>query len=157
MHKIIKYPYTNLTRHHSHYLKCVSVFFESMYDPWFYVGTNETNIVIKILEVNPYKFYNPMNFEPSYRARTRGSDFFHISNYELFNNFYNYIPDIVPYLEVELFVAHDIIIGDLELKNVRHDGCFETFNFRELYYMEETRNHFNNSLMGIPEEHFGFR
>ena len=157
MLKVVKYPYSNLKKHHSHYLKCVSVFFESVYDLWFYVGTNETNIIIKILEVNPYKVYNPMYFEPNYKVRTRGSDLDYISSYDIFNNFYNYLPDIVPYLEVELFVAHDIIIGDLELNKVRNDGCFETFNFREQYYMEETRNLYSNTPWGITEEHFGFQ
>jgi len=158
MIKTIKYPYSELKKHHSHYLKCVSVFFQSMYDAWFYVGVDESSINIKIHEVNPFKMYNPMNFDPSYKARSRDSDYYFVCKHDMFNNFYNYLPDIVPYLEVELFVAHDIIIGngDLELNNVRHDGCFEKFNFRELYYMEETRNHFSNTAWEIPETQFDF-
>ncbi len=147
MSKIVRYPYTNLKKHHSHYLKVVEDFFKSTYDVWFYISLDETKIIIKIYEVSFNKVYNPMNFEPCYRVKTRdGSDTILISSYDFFNSFYNYLPDIVPYLEVELYVPRDFINIYRIDESHNPNGCFETFNFREQYYMESTRYQWDNTF-----------
>lgn len=142
----VKYPYTNLKKHHGYYLSLVESFFKSTFDVWFHVGLKENCISIKIHEVNPHKLYNPMNFDPSYKVRRRDQNIYgyeYLNIHDLFDTFYKYIPDIVPYLEIELFVAHDFMYGSfgIDESKIRYDGCFETINFREQYYMEECRRY----------------
>jgi hypothetical protein len=139
----VKYPYSNLKRHHGNYRKLVDVFFKSMYKYNYYTVLEEKCIVIEIHDVNPYKMYNPHNFEPSYKVKTIDGDIDFISTFDIFETFYSYLPDIVPYMEFELYVPygydrsndlyfmHDITINSR--------GYFERFNLRDLYYQYESR------------------
>lgn len=139
---MVKYPYTNLKKHHGYYLRLVEMFFKSSFDFWFYVGLKENSIIISIHEVNPYKLYNPMNFDPCYKVRKRSDNGYdHLFTPDIFDAFYKYLPDIVPYLEIELFVAHDFMRGSFgfDESKIRYDGCFETIDFKDLYFMEEGR------------------
>jgi hypothetical protein len=90
---------------------------------------------IFILNVDPsYKEYNPFNFDPSYRVKVgEGSKL--ITSFELFQTFYAYIPDIVPYLNFKL-VAHP---SHFNMGGVKfdHNGIFEEFNLKEYYFREE--------------------
>lgn len=122
--QMIKYPYSNLTRHHSCYLMLVDTFFKSMYKFFSYVTIEEKCIVIEIYNVYPFKIYNPSNFDPSYKVKTIDDDFDYITYHDVFQTFYLYMPDIVPYIEVEL---HELEGGEY----------FERFNFRNVYYTEE--------------------
>jgi hypothetical protein len=95
-----------------------------MYKFFSYVTIEEKCIVIEIYNVHPFKIYNPSNFEPSYKVKTINDDFDFITYHDVFQTFYLYMPDIVPYIEVELY----------ELDSREY---FERFNFRNVYYTEE--------------------
>ncbi len=139
----VKYPYSNLKRHHGNYLKLVDVFFKSMYKFNHYVAFEEKCIVVEIHYVDPYKMYNPHNFEPSYRVKTIDGDIEFISTFDIFETFYRYLPDIVPYMEFELYEPYgydrneSLYFGyDMPINS---RGYFERFNLRDLYYQYESR------------------
>jgi hypothetical protein len=139
----VKYPYSKLKRHHGNYLRLVDVFFKSMYNFNYYISLEQNCIVIEIHDVNPYKVYNPSDFEPSYKVNTLYGDVDFISMFEIFETFYGYLPDIVPYMEFELYEPYgydrhkDIYFMDDAQKTGK---CyFERFNLRDLYYQYESR------------------
>ena len=135
----IKYPHSKLKRHHGNYLKLVDQFFRSIYNLNHYLALEEKCIVIEIHDVNPHKMYNPSDFEPSYRVKNIDGDVEFISTFEIFETFYGYLPDIVPYVEFELYAydgSADIYFMDDTPKNSK--GYFERFNLRDLYYQYET-------------------
>jgi hypothetical protein len=138
----VKYPYSNLKRHHGNYIKLVDEFFRSLYKFNHYVAIEEKCIVIEIHDVNPHKMYNPSNFEPSYRVQTIGGDIDFISTFDIFETFYGYLPDIVPYMEFELYEPYGYDrnenhpVYDMPINS---RGYFERFNIRDLYYQYESR------------------
>jgi hypothetical protein len=135
--KMIKYPYSRLDKHHVYYLKLVEKFFMSMYNVSFHVGYDETKIIIKIYDVNPYKLYSPSEFYLSYQVRTLDNDVTTICKEDIFFCFYNYLSDIVPYLEIELIVSTDILtFYKVELDG---DNCFEKFDLKTMYFEHESR------------------
>ncbi len=138
----IKYPYSKLKKHHSHYLSLVHKFMKEMYNLYFYVGCFNEGIHIDIYDVNPNKIYNPFNFDASYRVKTFDGDITLISEYEFFETFFSYIPDIVPYLQ---FVFHFDINPVFPEENYK-------FNLREEYYKRHHRNaiNYNNSYQNFP-------
>ena len=135
--KMVKYPYSRLAKHHVYYLKLVEKFFMCMYDVNFHVSYNETKIIIKVYDVNPYKVYCPSSFEPSYQVKTLDNGITTICKEDIFFYFYSYLPDIVPYLEIELIVPTDI----LKFYNVEFKGhdCFETYDLKVMYFEHESR------------------
>ena len=100
---MIKYPYSNLTKPHPLYMKLVAKFFSTLYNVYFHVSYNDTSIIIRIFDVNPNKFYNPMNFDPYFKVMGQNNEIVEITKQEIFSCFYMYLPDIVPYLEFELY------------------------------------------------------
>jgi hypothetical protein len=135
----VKYPYSKLKRHHGNYLRLVDEFFRSIYNFNHYIVLEEKCIVIEIRDVNPYKIYNPSNFDPSYKVNTLYGDVDFISTFEIFETFYGYLPDIVPYMEFELYGydRNENLFGyNIPTNN---KGYFERFNLRDLYYECESR------------------
>ena len=139
----VKYPYSKLKRHHGNYLRLVDVFFKSMYNFNHYISLEHNCIVIEIHDVNPHKIYNPSNFDPSYTVNTLYGDVDFISTFEIFETFYGYLPDIVPYMEFELYDPYgydrneSLNFGcDIPINS---RGYFERFNLRDLYYQYECR------------------
>jgi hypothetical protein len=99
---------------------------------------------VLILDVNPYEVYHPSTFDPSYKVKV-GGDFKHIRQFEFFETFYSYIPDIVPYLKFKLIVPRDYYPS---CYNVDYNGCFKEFDLNEYYNREESvrqyrRNEYN--------------
>jgi hypothetical protein len=137
----VKYPYSNLKRHHGNYLKLVDVFFKSMYKFNHYIALEEKCIVLEIHDVHPYKVYNPENFDPSYRAKTIDDDIVFMCAYDIFQTFYGYLPDIVPYMEFELYEPYGYDRNDdlYFIHPINSRGYFERFNVRDLYYQYESR------------------
>lgn len=135
--QIIKYPYSNLKGHHSKYLNLVDTFFRTMYPLNFYVSLENNGIVIQIYGVNPNKIYNPQNFEPSYRATTNNNQIEFISNWDFFETFYIYLPDIVPYLTFELYFPYNYMGLNGYGSNEKDERYFDRFDVRELYYDAE--------------------
>jgi len=139
----VKYPYSNLKRHHGNYLRLVDQFFRSIYNFNHYIVLEEKCIVIEIHDVNPYMMYSPSNFDPSYKVNTLYGDVDFISTFEIFETFYGYLPDIVPYMEFELYEPYgydrneNLLFGYEMPTNGR--GYFERFNLRDLYYQYESR------------------
>lgn len=135
----VKYPHSKLKRHHGNYLKLVDQFFRSIYNLNHYLALEEKFIVIEIHDVNPYNVYNPFDFEPAYKVKNIDGDIGLISIYEIFETFYGYLPDIVPYMEFELYGCdrNENIFGDYNPSNSK--GYFERFNLRDLYYQYESR------------------
>jgi len=150
----VKYPYSKLKRHHGNYLRLVDVFLKSMYNFNYYITLEQNSIVVEIHDANPHKIYNPSNFEPSYRVKTIDGDVEFISTFEFFETFYGYLPDIIPYLEFELYPAYETY-GDHRYNEFHffmsdtpknRKGYFERFNLREFYYQYESRKQqYNNS------------
>jgi hypothetical protein len=99
---------------------------------------------ILILEVSPYELYDPFTFDPSYKVKV-GEDFKYIRQFEFFETFYSYIPDIVPYLKFKLIVP----LGHYSaFHEVDFNGCFKEFDLNEFYLREEgarqyRRNEYN--------------
>ena len=99
---------------------------------------------ILILEVSPYELYDPFIFDPSYKVKV-GEDFKYIRQFEFFETFYSYIPDIVPYLKFKLIVP----LGHYSaFHEVDFNGCFKEFDLNEFYLREEgakqyRRNEYN--------------
>ena len=123
----VKYPYTNLKKHHSRYLRLLSEFFKTMYDFKFHLHCERDYIQVIIFDVFPSPVYHPDTFDSSYRfLKNDNISVDLISSYEIFNTIYSYIPDIVPYLEFE-FVFY--IGGMFYEEKEKH-----RFNLRELYY-----------------------
>jgi hypothetical protein len=99
---------------------------------------------ILILEVSPYELYDPFTFDPSYKVKV-GEDFKYIRQFEFFETFYSYIPDIVPYLKFKLIVplSHYSAFHEVDF-----NGCFKEFDLNEFYLREEgakqyRRNEYN--------------
>ena len=140
----VKYPYSNLKNPHYRYLKLVDEFFRSMYSVNSYVRCEPDGIVIEIHDVNPHKIYNSSSFDPSYKVKTIDGDIIRfISMFDIFETFYVYLPDIVPYMEFELYDLYGYDRN--ESLNFGYDipinsrGYFERFNLRDLYYQYECR------------------
>ena len=138
----IKYPFSNLKRYHGNYLRLVDEFFRSIYNFNHYIVLEEKCIVIEIHDVNPYMMYSPSNFDPSYKVNTLYGDVDFISTFEIFETFYGYLPDIVPYMEFELYEPYgydrnENLFGYETQTNSK--GYFERFNLRDLYYECESR------------------
>ena len=138
----IKYPYSKLKKHHSHYLSLVHKFMKEMYNLYFYVGCFNEGIQIDIYDVNPSKIYNPFNFDASYRAKTIDGDITLISEYEFFETFFSYIPDIVPYLQFAFHFEQTFFSTQENYK----------FNLRDEYYKRHHRDsiNYNNSYNNFP-------
>ncbi len=135
---IVKHPFSKLKYPHQEYFILIEDFLSFMYEGIdFIVRPYREGYDIIILNVNPFKEYNPFNFDPSYRVRVgEGSKL--ITSFELFQTFYAYIPDIVPYLNFKL-VAHPshFNMGGIKFDN---NGIFEEFNLKEYYFRAESCN-----------------
>jgi hypothetical protein len=136
----VKYPYTNLKKHHSKYLRLLSEFFKTMYDFKFQLYCERDYIQVIIFDVFPSPVYHPDTFDPSYRfLKNDNVSVDLISSYEIFNTIYSYIPDIVPYLEFE-FVFY--VGGMFYEEKEKH-----RFNLRELYYDVCRREYMEKSYL----------
>ncbi len=132
---IVKHPFSKLKYPHQEYFILIEDFLSFMYEGIdFIVRPYREGYDIIILNVNPFKEYNPFNFDPSYRVKV-GEKSKLITSFELFQTFYAYIPDIVPYLNFKL-VAHPshFNMGGIKFDN---NGIFEEFNLKEYYFREE--------------------
>ena len=86
--------------------------------------------------------YNPSDFEPVYKVKNIDGDVEFISTFDIFETFYGYLPDIVPYMEFELYEPYgydrnEYLFGYATTTNSK--GYFERFNLRDLYYQYESR------------------
>jgi len=138
----IKYPYSKLKRHHGNYLRLVDEFFKTMYSVNSYVRCEPDGIVIEIHDVcSNGKVYNPLSFDPSYKVKTLNSEITYITALDLFETFYCYISDIIPYLSFEFycpFYYDDMFNEYFEVKSERY---FDKFDIRGYYYdAERIRN-----------------
>lgn len=146
----VKYPHSKLNRPLYYYERLVKKLFSVSYDGVeFRVFTHNDGIEIFIYNVNPHRVYNPSTFDPSYEVRCGDIRIKHITQPEFFKTFYAYIPDIVPYLNFQLFAPIDIHPLSFPYSNgITPDGCFEEFNLREMYYQTEGRKqYYNNQRM----------
>lgn len=123
----VRYPHSNLKKHHSRYLRLLSEFFKTMFDFKFHLHCERDHIKVIIFDVFPSPIYHPDRFDVSYRflkSNNVSDDL--ISECEIFDTVYSYIPDLVPYLEFELV----FYIGGMFYEQ-REKHCF---NLRQLYY-----------------------
>jgi len=135
---ILKYPF-------QYYHRLIEEFFSFMYEGIdFRIIPYREGYEILILEVSPYEVYDPTTFDPSYKVKV-GEDFKYIRQFEFFETFYSYIPDIVPYLKFKLIVP----LGHYSaFHEVDFNGCFKEFDLNEFYNREEgakqyRRNEYN--------------
>jgi hypothetical protein len=150
----VSYPFSNLKYPHQEYFKLIEDFMSFMYKGIdFRIMSYREGYDILILNVNPFKEYNPFNFDPSYRVKVgEGSKL--ITSFELFQTFYAYIPDIVPYLNFKL-VAHP---SHFNMGGVKfdHNGIFEEFNLKEYYFRAEScRQYHSNERLCDYEPNIG--
>ena len=150
----VSYPFSKLKYPHQQYFRLIEDFMSFMYEGIdFMVRPYREGYDIIILNVNPYKEYNPLNFDPRYRVKV-GEDFTHINQFELFKTFYAYIPDIVPYLNFKL-AAHPSCFNMGGVK-FDHNGIFEEFNLKEYYFREEgSRQYYSNERLRDYEPNIG--
>jgi hypothetical protein len=138
-------PFSNLKYPFNYYHRLIEEFFSFMYEGIdFRVIPYREGYEILILEVNPYELYDPFTFDPSYKVKV-GEDFKYIRQFEFFETFYSYIPDIVPYLKFKLIVplSHYSAFHEVDF-----NGCFKEFDLNEFYLREEgarqyRRNEYN--------------
>ena len=138
-------PFSNLKYPFQYYHRLIEDFISFMYEGIdFRVIPYREGYEILILEVNPYELYDPFTFDPSYKVKV-GEDFKYISQFEFFETFYSYIPDIVPYLKFKLIVplSHYSAFHEVDF-----NGCFKEFDLNEFYLREEgarkyRRNEYN--------------
>ena len=134
-------PFSNLKYPFQYYHRLIEDFFSFMYEGIdFRIIPYREGYGILILDVNPYEVYHPSTFDPSYKVRA-GEDIKYITQFEFFETFYSYIPDIVPYLKFKLIVPRDYYYVD-------YNGCFKEFDLNEYYNREESvrqyrRNEYN--------------
>ena len=122
----VRYPHSNLKKHHSGYLRLLSEFFKTMFEFKFHLYCERDHIQVMIFDVFPSPVYNPSTFDPSYRfLKNDNVSSELISEPEIFNTVYSYIPDLVPYLEFELVFTGGAFYEE------REKHCF---NLRQLYY-----------------------
>lgn len=138
----VKYPHTNLKKHHSRYLRLLSDFFKTMYDFKFQLRCERDHILVLIFDVFPSPVYHPDTFDPSYRfLKNNNISYDFINESEIFNTVYSYIPDLVPYLEFEfIFYMSGVVYYEegkrsFNLRNLYYDVCSrEELNRRKQYY-----------------------
>ena len=139
---IVSRPFSNLKYPFQYYHRLIEEFFSFMYEGIdFRIIPYREGYGILILDVNPYEVYHPSTFDPSYKVRA-GEDIKYITQFEFFETFYSYIPDIVPYLKFKLIVPRDYYYY------VDYNGCFKEFDLNEYYNREESvrqyqRNEYN--------------
>jgi hypothetical protein len=138
-------PFSNLKYPFQYYHRLIEEFFSFMYEGIdFRIIPYREGYEILILEVSPYELYDPFTFDPSYKVKV-GEDFKYIRQFEFFETFYSYIPDIVPYLKFKLIVP----LGHYSaFHEVDFNGCFKEFDLNEFYLREEgarqyRRNEYN--------------
>ena len=141
----VSYPFSNLKYPFRYYHRLIEEFFSFMYEGIdFRIIPYREGYEILILEVSPYELYDPFTFDPSYKVKV-GEDFKYIRQFEFFETFYSYIPDIVPYLKFKLIVP----LGHYSaFHEVDFNGCFKEFDLNEFYLREEgakqyRRNEYN--------------
>ena len=152
-------PFSNLKYQFNYYHRLIEEFFSFMYEGIdFRIIPYREGYEILILEVNPYELYDPFTFDPSYKVRA-GEDVKYIRQFEFFETFYSYIPDIVPYLKFKLIVP----LGHYSaFHEVDFNGCFKEFDLNEFYLREDgtrqyRRNEYNienrpiNNMVGYDE------
>ena len=138
-------PFSNLKYPFQDYYRLIEEFFSFMYEGInFRIILYKEGYEILVLNVNPYEVYTPTTFDPSYKVKV-GEDFKYIRQFEFFETFYSYIPDIVPYLKFKLIVPIDYYSS---FHNVDYNGCFKEFDLNEFYYRSEgdrqyRRNEYN--------------
>ena len=148
-------PFSNLKYPFQYYHRLIEDFISFMYEGIdFRIIPYREGYDIFILNVDPsYKEYNPFNFDPSYRVKV-GEGTKLITSFELFQTFYAYIPDIVPYLNFKL-VAHP---SHFNMGGVKfdHNGIFEEFNLKEYYFRAEScRQYHSNERLCDYEPNIG--
>lgn len=139
----VSYPFSKLKYPFQYYHRLIEDFMSFMYEGIdFRVRPHREGYDIIFLSVNPYKEYNPFNFDPSYRVKTgEGSKL--ITSFELFQTFYAYIPDIVPYLNFKLVAdPNHFNMGGVKFD---HNGIFEEFNLKEYYFREESIRQYHSN------------
>jgi hypothetical protein len=151
--KPIKYPYSNLKTSLYNYVRVVEEFISYMYgDIRFRVIPFQGNIGIIIYDVNPHPFYSPYNFDPYYRVIISEKEIIDISEYDFFQSFYSYIPDIVPYLIFKLHPHYEYGLMDYKIND---DGSFSEFNLKEMFFKEESRKaYYRQARMFNERERF---
>ena len=138
-------PFSNLKYPFQYYHRLIEEFFSFMYEGIdFRIIPYREGYEVLILDVNPSELYHPSTFDPSYIVRA-GEDIKYIKQFEFFETFYSYIPDIVPYLKFKLIAPRDYYSS---VFNVDHNGCFKEFDLNEFYHREESvrryqRNEYN--------------
>lgn len=147
-------PFSNLKYPFQYYHRLIEEFFSFMYEGFdFRIIPYREGYDILILDVNPYELYHPFTFDPSYKVKV-GEDIKYITQFEFFETFYSYIPDIVPYLNFKL-AAHPSCFNMGGVK-FDHNGVFEEFNLREYYFREEgCRQYYNNERLPDYESKVG--
>ena len=134
----VKYPYSNLRKPHYRYLKLVDEFFKTMYSVNSYVRCEPDGIVIEIHDVcSNGKVYNPSSFDPSYKVKTLNSEITYITALDLFETFYCYISDIIPYLSFEFYCPYYYDDRFNEYSQVKSERYFDKFDIRGYYYDAE--------------------
>ena len=138
-------PFSNLKYPFQYYHRLIEEFFSFMYEGIdFRIIPYREGYEVLILDVNPYELYHPFTFDPSYKVKA-GEDIKYITQFEFFETFYSYIPDIVPYLKFKLIVP----LGHYSaFHEVDFNGCFKEFDLNEFYLREEgarqyRRNEYN--------------
>ena len=128
-------PFSNLKYPFQYYHRLIEDFFSFMYEGIdFRIIPYREGYEILILDVNPYELYHPSTFDPSYKVKV-GEDIKYIRQFEFFETFYSYIPDIVPYLKFKLIAPRDYYSS---VYNVDYNGCFKEFDLNEFYNREES-------------------
>ena len=140
----VKYPHSNLKYPTYKYERLIENFLSSMYGGIeFRVITFTESVGVIIYNVNPYGIYHPHTFDPSYAVKSDEKDVVYISQYDFFETFYNYIPDIVPYLIFKLVPPRDY--DSVSPDKLNPDGSFAEFDLKEFYFKEEHRKEFNGN------------
>ena len=127
--KVVKYPFSNLKNHHSKYFDLIKDLFETE-NFSFKLNLVDNGYVMDIYNVIPQPVYNPTNFEPTFRTECKDGSFGYIGKLNLFELYYNYLPDLIPYLDFNLYVHPNY----QSLSFSATSGMFLGFNFREIYY-----------------------
>jgi hypothetical protein len=137
MRKVV-YPFSKLKNHHWDYTGLLYDFFDTLYyGVYVSICPNHDSIDILIYHVNDWAFYNPLNFDPEYRVKDiRTNNSYMIGIQSLFDDIYNYMPDLCPYIRFKLF------------SSLKHDLIAE-FDLKDRFYQNEQRKRMgriNNSF-----------
>jgi hypothetical protein len=124
---MIKYPHSNLKKHHGCYLKMVDAMFVSSHPTLSYkVEVVEVGFMIHIYNVDPDWVMG------KHGIGYRSNDIIIVTE-DLFNAFYHVFPDIVPYIDFSLYYG---------------DHLLKTLDIRNLFYEREIIKHIADGFSG---------